>query len=169
MDIYSIPPPEPTPGSSPARSSPLSCHESSPTSSPSRNSSSDVEETSATPPLRRSTRISKPNPQYADYNTSCTLALLVTDPISFDEAVNELEWCKAMGEELQAIKKNETWDLVELPEEKSVIGLKWVYRTKYHANGKIQKFKARLVAKGYVQQEGVDFDETFSPVAPLKQ
>ena len=57
--------------------------------------------------------------------------------------------CKAMDEELQAIKKNETWDLVELPEEKNVIGLKWVYRTKHHANGKIQMFKARLVTKGH--------------------
>jgi len=61
MDISSVPPPEPTPASNPA-SSP----ESSPTSSPSRNSSSDVEKTSATPPLRRLTRIRKPNPQYAD-------------------------------------------------------------------------------------------------------
>ena len=96
---------------------------------------------------------------------SCTIALLVTNPISLDEAINEPEWYNAMDEELQAIKKNETWDFVELLEEKNVIGLKWVYRTKYHANGKIQKFKARLVAKGYAQQEGADFDETLSPAA----
>jgi len=66
---------------------------------------------------------------------------------------------------LQDIKKNETWDLIKLPEEKNVIGLKWVCRSKYHANGKIQNFKARLVAKGHAQQEGVDFDEIFSPMA----
>ena len=63
-----------------------------------------------------------------------------------------------MDEELQAIKKNETWDLVELPEGNNAIGLKWVYHTKYHTGGNIQKFKARLVAKGYAQQESVDFD-----------
>ena len=90
---------------------------------------------------------------------------LVIDPISFDEAINEPEWCKVIDEELQDIKKNETWDLIKLPEEKNVIGLKWVCRSKYHANGKIQNFKARLVAKGHAQQEGVDFDETLSHVA----
>jgi len=52
-----------------------------------------------------------------------------------------------------------------LPEGKNATGLKWVYRTKYNADGNIQKFKARLVAKGYAQQEGVHFDETFSHVA----
>ena len=70
-----------------------------------------------------------------------------------------------MEEELLAIEKNKTWDLVDLPEEKNVIGLKRVYCTKYRADRTIQKHKARLVAKGYAQQQGVNFDETFSPVA----
>ena len=52
-----------------------------------------------------------------------------------------------------------------MPEEKNIIGLKWAYRTKYRADGTIQKHKAWLVAKGYAQQQGVDFDETFSLVA----
>ena len=70
-----------------------------------------------------------------------------------------------MEEELLAIQKNQTWDLVNLPEGKKAIGLKWVFRTKYHADGSIQKHKARLVTKGYSQQQGIDFDETSSPVA----
>ena len=63
------------------------------------------------------------------------------------------------------LQKNDTWELVELPEGKNVICLKWVYRTKYNADGTIQKYKAHLVAKGYSQQKGVDFEETFSPIA----
>lgn len=60
-------------------------------------------------------------------------------------------WKKAMDEELASIERNDTWDLMELPTGKKVIGLKWVYKTKFDAQGKVQKFKARLVAKGYAQ------------------
>ena len=54
---------------------------------------------------------------------------------------------------------------MKLPEGKNVIGVKWVFRTKFGADGSVQKFKARLVAKGYAQEYGVDYEETFSPVA----
>lgn len=117
-------------------------------------------------PLRRSTREKKPNPKYSNtVNTSCQFALLVSDPICYEEAVEQSEWKNAMIEEMQAIERNSTWELVDAPEGKNVIGLKWVFRTKYNANGSIQKHKARLVAKGYSQQQGVDFDKTFSLVA----
>ncbi|KAL3500574.1 hypothetical protein ACH5RR_039667 [Cinchona calisaya] len=69
-----------------------------------------------------------------------------------------------MEEEIVAIRKNETWNLVDLPKGKKVIGLKWVFKTKYNTDGSVQKHKARLVARGYSQQRGIDFDETFSPV-----
>ena len=83
-----------------------------------------LEEPSAEPtPLRRSTRDRKPNPRYAD-NISCIFAFLVSDPIFFEDAETEDKWCKAMEEELLAIQKNQTWDLVNLPEGKKVIGLK---------------------------------------------
>ena len=70
-----------------------------------------------------------------------------------------------MIEEMKCIRKNNTWDLVDLPEGKHAIGLKWVFYTKYNADDSIKKHKARLVVKGYAQEQGVDYDKTFSPVA----
>lgn len=62
-------------------------------------------------------------------------------------------------------KKKETWDLVDLPKDKHTIGLKWVFKTKHATYESIQKYRARLIAKGYAEREGIDFKETFSPVA----
>jgi hypothetical protein len=73
-----------------------------------------------------------------------------------------------MKEELAAIQDNKTWDLCELPRGHRPIGLKWVYKLKRKPSGEIVKHKARLVAKGYVQQQGIDFDEVFAPVARLE-
>lgn len=73
----------------------------------------------------------------------------------------------AMKEELMMIEKNQTWMFVNIPAHKKAIGVKWVYRTKFNANSCINKHKARLVVKGYAQMFGVDFSETFAPVARL--
>ncbi|KAI9157376.1 hypothetical protein LWI28_021571 [Acer negundo] len=70
-----------------------------------------------------------------------------------------------MDEEIKALEKHKTWELVDLPDNKEVVGLKWVYKTKYRSIGSIQKYKARLVAKGYMQREGINFEETFAHVA----
>ena len=73
-----------------------------------------------------------------------------------------------MDEEIDAIERNETWELTELPPKKQMIGLKWVYKTKCNAEGKIDRHKARLVVKGYKQQYGRDYDETYAPIARME-
>eukprot|EP00253_Pinus_taeda_P004661 PITA_04661 len=73
-----------------------------------------------------------------------------------------------MDEERNAIERNKTWDLVELPKGKEFIGVKWVYKTKCNAEGKIERHKARLVVKGYKQQYGRDYEETFALVARME-
>jgi hypothetical protein len=72
-----------------------------------------------------------------------------------------------MNSEIEAIERNNTWELTELPIGSRVIGVKWVYKTKLNEKGEVDKYKARLVAKGYSQQYGVDYAEVFAPVARL--
>ena len=73
-----------------------------------------------------------------------------------------------MNEEIKMIEKNHTWELVDKPQDKEVIGLKWVYKVKHNDDGSINKYKARLVAKGYAQQPGIDFNETYAPVVRME-
>ncbi|KAJ8763505.1 hypothetical protein K2173_002388 [Erythroxylum novogranatense] len=72
-----------------------------------------------------------------------------------------------MQQEIQALEANSTWKVVPLPHGKHPIGCKWAYRVKYNSDSTVERFKTRLVAKGYNQQAGVDFQETFSPVAKM--
>ena len=89
------------------------------------------------------------------------------DPITFAEAVKSEKWRKVMDEEIQAIEKNDTWELTVLPSGGKTIGVKWVFKKKFNENGEVDKYKARLVAKGYCQQDGIDYAEIFAPVARL--
>jgi transposase InsO family protein len=91
----------------------------------------------------------------------------ISEPSSYEEAAqspHRAQWERAMQEELDSIKANDTYTLVPLPAGRQAIGCKWVYKVKRHADGSIDRFKARLVAKGYSQQYGIDFTETFAPV-----
>ncbi|KAB1228246.1 Retrovirus-related Pol polyprotein from transposon TNT 1-94 [Morella rubra] len=94
-----------------------------------------------------------------------TYNFTVMEPENYEIASQQEEWVKAMEEEKKMIEKNRTWEIVDRPEDKDTIGVKWVYKTKLNPDGSIQKFKARLVVKGYKQQPGIDYNETFVPVA----
>ena len=94
---------------------------------------------------------------------NCSFA--VSEPSSFEEASMLKIWNDAMKEELSMINKNGTWELTSRPKDRKVIGVKWVYRTKLNPDGSIHKRKARLVVKGYSQMAGVDYGDTFAPVA----
>ena len=78
------------------------------------------------------------------------LALLNdSDPMTFEEAVKSEKWRYIMDQEMQAIERNDTWELTMLPSGEKTIGVKWVFKTKFNENGDVDKYKARLVAKGY--------------------
>ena len=74
------------------------------------------------------------------------------------------EWKQAANADYASLMQNETWDLVELPNERQAIGSKWVFKVKYGSDGKVERFIARLVSKGYTQKHGINYNETFSPV-----
>lgn len=89
------------------------------------------------------------------------------EPTSYKEAKEDQHWVDAMKVEYNALMKNKTWRLVELPKEKEAIGCKWIFRMKYKVDGTIDKHKARLVVKGYAQKEGIDYQETFAPTTKM--
>ena len=94
-------------------------------------------------------------------------AVCMTEPENYTEAAGDAAWQDAMKAELNMIEKNNTWELVERPIDQPVIGVKWVYKVKLNLDGTVNKYKARLVAKGYAQKPGIDYNETFAPVARL--
>lgn len=86
------------------------------------------------------------------------------EPLHVREALARSEWKKAMDSEFRALMSNQTWILVPNQGQENIIDSKWVFKTKYKADGSIERRKARLVARGFQQTTGLDFEETFSPV-----
>ena len=90
------------------------------------------------------------------------------EPKNVEEALNDEAWVEALHEELNQFSRNEVWFLVPRPKDMNVIGTKWIFKNKMDENGVIVRNKARLVAQEFKQIEGIDFDETFAPVARLE-
>ena len=89
------------------------------------------------------------------------------DPISLNQvkqSVNSHKWMEAMKDEMNSMKDNDVWDLVEFLEEAKPIGCKWIYKTKQDSKGNVKIYKARLIPKGFTQKACIDYKETFSLV-----
>ncbi|KAJ6855707.1 Integrase catalytic domain-containing protein [Populus alba x Populus x berolinensis] len=103
-----------------------------------------------------------------DDSASQLAMFAAADPIHLDDAVKSEKWRTTMDVEMEAIKRNGTWELMELPAGGKKVGVKWVYKTKLNEHGAVDKYKTRLVVKGYSQQYGVDYIEVFAPVARME-
>ncbi|KAL0329306.1 UNVERIFIED_CONTAM: Retrovirus-related Pol polyprotein from transposon TNT 1-94 [Sesamum radiatum] len=120
------------------------------------------------PILRRSARVPQPPARYGFLGVT---GRLDNDPKTYREAMSDIDsgkWLEAMKSEMDSMSSNQAWTLVDRPKGIRPVGCKWVYKRKIGADGEVTTFKARLVAKGYTQRPGVDFEETFSPVAMAK-
>ncbi|KAK4401408.1 Retrovirus-related Pol polyprotein from transposon RE2 [Sesamum angolense] len=137
-------------------------------------------------PLRRSQRTTSKPSWLNDYECNCISSNVdscipssysaahlsfvahlssLQEPKDYLQASKDSNWVAAMNKELEALKANDTWILTSLPPGKQTIGSRWVFKLKLNPDGSVERYKARLVAKGYNQIEGVDYFDSFSPVA----
>jgi hypothetical protein len=105
-------------------------------------------------------------------NPILTIILLDNNElVNYEEAMMSPEsgkWLEAMKSELRSMSENQVWTLVEPPSDRKAVECKWIFKKKMDADGNVTVCKARLVAKGFRQVQGVDYDETFSPVVMFK-
>ena len=122
-------------------------------------------------PQRRYPGRERKKPQRFDKSGLYACLASVDEPASIEDALlspEALQWEQAAQDEYKSILANRTWTLTKLPPGRKAIGCKWIFRVKRKANGDIDRYKARLVAKGFAQKEGLDFKETFAPVAKFE-
>ncbi|GKB04322.1 retrovirus-related pol polyprotein from transposon TNT 1-94 [Tanacetum coccineum] len=106
---------------------------------------------------------------HTDFEVSIyALTVSTIEPKNIKEAMKDHSWIKSMQDELNQFERLQVWELVPRPEGKNVIALKWLWKNKCDAENIVVRNKTRLVAKGYKQEEGIDFEESFAPVARLE-
>lgn len=93
-----------------------------------------------------------------------TTELAAVEPVTIEQAFTSKEWTLVAQQEYEALMKNHTWDLVPLPADRKAVGCKWLFKLKKNPDGTIARYKGRLVVKGYLQEAGIDFQDTFSLV-----
>jgi hypothetical protein len=113
---------------------------------------------------KTSVRTSVPPQRYSGY-VALMSSMIESELTCFEEAIERKSWRDSMMEEYTSILKNDVWEIVPRPQDKSVVHSKWIYKIIHAADGSIDKHKARFVARGFSQKEGVDYEETFALVA----
>ena len=114
----------------------------------------------------RASRIRREPNRYGEW--AAVAETIDPDPKTYKQALrsaNSEQWKSAMSDEYNSLTKHQTWELVDLPDGKNLVGCKWVFKTKLNSLGEVDRYKARLVAQGYSQEHGIDFNEVFAPVA----
>ncbi|GKA54572.1 retrovirus-related pol polyprotein from transposon TNT 1-94 [Tanacetum coccineum] len=108
--------------------------------------------------------------RFQAYSEVCMYALTVStiEPKNIKEAMEDHSWIESMQDELNQFERLQVWELVPRPERKNIIALKWIWKNKCDAENIVVQNKTRLVAKGYRQEEGIDFEESFSLVDRLE-
>jgi hypothetical protein len=122
------------------------------------------------PEAEQGVRRSRRERRFPDYY-GFRLYLSQEEPTSVKEALKTSEkdcWLTAMKKEMNSLHQNDVWDLVERPENRKLVGSKWIFKTKTNAAGQVERYKARLVAQGFSQVYGKDYDETFCPVVRME-
>lgn len=163
--------------------SPDLSHETSPPLTQSDNNNTSDTAESNPPASTRPVRVRTLPQKFSDYTnlpstvlkSSNVTALVPTEtstsslevPKYYHQAIKDPNWCKAMQEEINALEANNTWEITSLPSGKQTVGCKWIFRIKYKSDGTLDRYKARLVAKGFTQTYGLDFFQTFAPVAKM--
>ncbi|KAM0944859.1 putative RNA-directed DNA polymerase [Dioscorea sansibarensis] len=104
------------------------------------------------------------SPKFSAFSTNVSQVQI---PTTIQDALNRPEWKTAVLEELRALEKNQTWVVADLPKGIPTVGCKWIFTPKFNSDGSLERYKARLVAKGFTQTYGIDYTETFAPVAKL--
>ena len=121
-----------------------------------------IQETEKYGALEGSTRVSKRSEPFSSY-VALICDIVDQEPTSYEEAIQ-----KRMGRRNDGripVVKNDVWDIMAKPKNKSVVSSKWIYKIKHAVDGIIEKYKERSVARGFSQKEGIDYEETFAPVA----